>query len=115
MFVCLKGGMGTGVCPGSLLCLTNMSIFEEDPKSCEFPLQHYSGLGTLTIRQTFGNWYRKKLRLHYTKAKNFLTVFTEFNFVPSSLRVTIGLLWCQTAAQAFNRIVESSPMPLSNG
>ena len=79
LFVCFKGGMGTGACPGSPLYLTNVSVFTEDPQSCEFPLQHYSGLGTLTIRQTFGNWYRKKLRLHYTKAKNFLTVFTELS------------------------------------
>ena len=32
LFVCFKGGMGTGVCPGSLLCLTDMSIFAEIPK-----------------------------------------------------------------------------------
>ena len=32
LFVCFKGGMGTGVYPGSPLCLTDMSIFAEIPK-----------------------------------------------------------------------------------
>ena len=48
LFVCFKGGMGTGACPGTTLCLTNVSVFAEDPQSHEFPLHHYSGLGTRT-------------------------------------------------------------------
>ena len=40
--------MGTGACPGSPLCLMNVSVFAEDPQSREFPLHHYSGLGTGT-------------------------------------------------------------------
>ena len=32
LFVCFKGGMGTGACPGSPLCLTNVSVFAEIPK-----------------------------------------------------------------------------------
>ena len=43
LFVCFKGRLGTGACPGSPLCLTNVSVFTEDPQSCEFPLHHYSG------------------------------------------------------------------------
>ena len=46
--VCFKSGMGTGACPGSPLWLTNVSVFAEDPQSREFPLHHYSGLGTQT-------------------------------------------------------------------
>ena len=49
LFVCFKGGMGTGACSGSPLCLTNVSVFAEDPQSREFPLHHYSGLGPQTI------------------------------------------------------------------
>ena len=41
LFVCFKGGIGTGACPGSPLCLTNMSVFAEDLQSREFPLHHY--------------------------------------------------------------------------
>ena len=33
LLVCFKGGMGTGACPGSPLCLTNLSVFAEDPQS----------------------------------------------------------------------------------
>ena len=32
LFVCFKGGIGTGACPGSPLCLTDVSIFAEIPK-----------------------------------------------------------------------------------
>ena len=32
-FVCFKGGMGTRVCPGFPLCLTDVSVFAEIPKS----------------------------------------------------------------------------------
>ena len=32
MFVCFKGGMGTGACPGSPLWLTDVSVFAEIPK-----------------------------------------------------------------------------------
>ena len=53
LFVCFKGGIGT--CPGFPLCLMNVSIFAEYPQSREFPLHHYSGLGTRTVRQTFGS------------------------------------------------------------
>ena len=49
LFVCFKVGMGTGACPGYPLCLMNVSVFTEDPKSREFPLHHYSGLGTRTV------------------------------------------------------------------
>ena len=49
MFVC--------VCfKGSPLCLTKMSVFTEDPQSREFPLHHYSGLGTQTVPPT-SKWY----------------------------------------------------------
>ena len=32
LFVCFKGGMGTGVCPGSPLCLTDISVYAKIPK-----------------------------------------------------------------------------------
>ena len=32
LFGCFKGGMGTGACPGSPLCLTDVSVFAEIPK-----------------------------------------------------------------------------------
>ena len=44
--------MGTWACPGSPLCLTNVSVFAEDPQSREFPLHHYSGLGIRTVQNT---------------------------------------------------------------
>ena len=36
LFVCFKGKMGTGACPGSPLCLKKVSVFAEDLQSCEF-------------------------------------------------------------------------------
>ena len=51
---CFKGWMGTGACPQFLLCLTNVFVFVEDPKSHEFLVHHCSGLGTQTVRQTYG-------------------------------------------------------------
>ena len=46
--VCLfQGWNGYQGLPGFPFCLTNVSIFAEDPQSCEFPLHHYSGLGNL--------------------------------------------------------------------
>ena len=53
MFVCFKGGMGTGACPGTPFCLSNVSVFAEDPQSWELPLHHKSELETRTNSITY--------------------------------------------------------------
>ena len=53
LFVCFKGGMGTGAGPGSPLLPDERVRICRDPQSREFPLHHYSGLGTGTEKWVF--------------------------------------------------------------
>ena len=77
-FVCFKSGMGTGACLGSPIYLRNMSIFAEIPQSREFPLHHYSGLGTRTIRQTSGTQCRKNTLPKHKMSADFLLLLSQF-------------------------------------
>ena len=65
LFVCFKGGMGRGLPRFPPLSDERVCICR-DPQSREFPLHHYSGLGTGSIRQTSGTW-SWKIRPHYTQ------------------------------------------------
>ena len=48
LFVCFKGGMGNGACPGPPFAWRTCPYLQKNPQSREFPLHHYSGLETRT-------------------------------------------------------------------
>ena len=60
MFVCFKGGMGTRACPGSPLCLTDVSVFAEIPKVV-------NSLCTITVVREPGQDFKMYLASLHTR------------------------------------------------